>query len=385
MTPNLTDAGKNLLLRALTGDTITFTKIQLGNGPAQDASDATELSNPLLTVQLSEITLGDEYVTLSASFNNAAVESGFRITEIGFWAQDPDDTSKELLYAIGHEEEGTADYVPDNTNRILEMQFDALLFVGDAENVAAIINSSLVYASAAEFKAHVDDVDNPHAVTKAQVGLSNVPNVATNDQTVTYSDAEKLETLTSGEKLSAAFAKIKLAITNLIGHIGNKANPHGVTAEQAGAAAKTHTHSAADINQGVLSPMRGGTGEQISGDFFDKVREEVFYRYPYHGDGAAVRFIRLGFTPKAVFVTAADGLYKTDDSGNLYCTGGLALSTQNAVVEGHDSSGGDMPLDTNSNWALIHIAENGFYVKSNAAYGTHTNDAGTWYNCIAFK
>lgn len=49
MTPNLTDAGKNLLLRALTGETITFTKIQLGNGPAQDARTATGLVNPLLT------------------------------------------------------------------------------------------------------------------------------------------------------------------------------------------------------------------------------------------------------------------------------------------------------------------------------------------------
>ena len=55
MTPNLTDAGKNLLLRALTGETITFTKIQLGNGPAQDAKAATGLVNPLLTVELSKI------------------------------------------------------------------------------------------------------------------------------------------------------------------------------------------------------------------------------------------------------------------------------------------------------------------------------------------
>jgi len=71
-------------------------------------------------------------------------------------------------------------------------------------------------------------------VTKTQVGLGNVPNVSTNDQTPTYSDAVSLVTLSSGEKLSIAFAKIKLAITNLINHIGDKSNPHGVTKKQVG-------------------------------------------------------------------------------------------------------------------------------------------------------
>lgn len=81
---------------------------------------------------------------------------------------------------------------------------------------------------------HTSNTSNPHNVTKAQVGLSNVPNVITNDQTPTYSDTTTLSTLTSGEKLSTAFAKIKLAITTLINHISNKSNPHKVTIEQLG-------------------------------------------------------------------------------------------------------------------------------------------------------
>ena len=65
-------------------------------------------------------------------------------------------------------------------------------------------------------------------------GLGNVPNVATNDQTPTYSDTTTLVTLSSGEKISIAFAKIKLAITTLINHLANKSNPHGVTKTQVG-------------------------------------------------------------------------------------------------------------------------------------------------------
>ena len=74
--------------------------------------------------------------------------------------------------------------------------------------------------------------------TKSDVGLNNVPNVATNDQTPTYTEASTLTGLTSGEKLSVAFGKIKKAITDLISHLSNKSNPHSVTAEQVGALPK---------------------------------------------------------------------------------------------------------------------------------------------------
>ena len=66
--------------------------------------------------------------------------------------------------------------------------------------------------------AHADRMDNPHGVTKSQVGLGNVPNVATNDQTPTYSAASTLATLVSGEKLSVSMGKIMKAITDFISH-----------------------------------------------------------------------------------------------------------------------------------------------------------------------
>ena len=60
-----------------------------------------------------------------------------------------------------------------------------------------------------------------------------------NDQAPTYAEATTLETLTSGEKISIAFGKIKKAIKELISHIGNKNNPHGTTAKQVGAISTT--------------------------------------------------------------------------------------------------------------------------------------------------
>ena len=55
-----------------------------------------------------------------------------------------------------------------------------------------------------------------------------------NEQTPNYEVATELESLSSGEKISIAFGKIKKAILELISHLGNKNNPHEVTKEQVG-------------------------------------------------------------------------------------------------------------------------------------------------------
>lgn len=65
---------------------------------------------------------------------------------------------------------------------------------------------------------HISNKSNPHAVTKSQVGLGNVPNVETNDQTPTYTQASTLANLTSGEKLGVSLGKIMKAIADFIAH-----------------------------------------------------------------------------------------------------------------------------------------------------------------------
>lgn len=49
---------------------------------------------------------------------------------------------------------------------------------------------------------------NPHNVTKSDVGLSNVPNVTTNNQTPTFTKADSRDLPISGETLSTLFGKI---------------------------------------------------------------------------------------------------------------------------------------------------------------------------------
>lgn len=83
---------------------------------------------------------------------------------------------------------------------------------------------------------------NPHGVTKANVGLGNVPNVATNDQTATYTEASALAALTSGEKLSVAMGKIAKAVSSLISHLADNVK-HITAAERTSWNARTKKYS----------------------------------------------------------------------------------------------------------------------------------------------
>lgn len=419
MTPTLTDAGRNLMLRALTGDTIHFTEIQLGSGARPDPAKATSLQSMKLNLAISELSVGDNYATLSTLFSNSTVTVGFRITEAGFFAENPDNPAQSILYAYGTEDSATADYVPASSNRILEMQFDAFLFIGDAENVTAAINSSLVYASASEFNAHVANANNPHTVTKAQVGLGNVPNVATNDQTPTFTQNATLTNITSGEKVNSIFGKIMRAIADLISHIANKQNPHTVTLAQVGGAAVSHTHDASNIASGALPVNRGGTGATslttggilkgnstgaftaltgIGALYADSAGSPVFGTLPvnrggtgatslntlasqiasnlqcagtYIGNGETIRYIDVGFVPRAVLVTTNTGIMQSDTGEHL---GGFAVTNSDAVTDFHGAKK-VVTIGTANGFAVFHAPTNGVYA----------NTLKTRYNYIAFR
>lgn len=261
MALKLTPSGKDLLLRAMAGEAnINFAAIQFGNGSNAGAG-AVELSNPLLTAEITSYEVGDVFVTLTAVFSNSEISAGFRATELGVLADDPDNEGGTLLYAYEYTSEAKSDYIPASTDKVLETQQDVLVYIGDAENVTASISQSLIYAGKADFDAFVARRDNPHKVTAKQVGLGNVPNVATDDQTPTWTMASTLTALVSGEKLSVAFGKLAKAVSSLMAHLAATGkNVHKETPASIGAAAASHKHSTTDITSGTLGVGRGGTG-----------------------------------------------------------------------------------------------------------------------------
>lgn len=125
---------------------------------------------------------------------------------------------------------------------------------------------------------HTNDKENPHGVTKTQVGLGNVPNVATNDQTPTYTVPSEMAELSSGEKLGVAMGKIAKAVKSLIAHIVD-GTIHVTSSEKSAWNAKangTHKHTKSEItdfpstmtpsahNQGASTITAGTLGGKVN-------------------------------------------------------------------------------------------------------------------------
>ncbi len=140
---------------------------------------------------------------------------------------------------------GDGDYVhiSEPTDDCMEIKAKKLdIVLSDTTSGKLTVNGTALLdaiGAAAAGHSHTGYASSSHSHTASQIGLGNVPNVATNDQTPTYTQASALSALTSGEKLSAALGKIAKAVADLIAHLASKSNPHSVTAAQAGAVPTT--------------------------------------------------------------------------------------------------------------------------------------------------
>ena len=232
----ITNAGIELLKNALSGGTITVTAIKSGAGKVDVSAlkSQTAVSSIKQSGTVQGVTKTNETIKIGVLFSNAGLSAGYSMTQLGIYAKGS--TGSEVLFAISQSTTGKE--VPaESAMPSWSLVHNFYIKLNNDVKMTATVDPEGYVTFETMQKAlntHTGNKSNPHSVTKSQVGLGNVPNVATNDQTLTYSDATTLVTLSSGEKISIAFAKIKLAITTLINHLANKSNPHGVTKSQVG-------------------------------------------------------------------------------------------------------------------------------------------------------
>lgn len=209
-------------------------------------------------------------------------------------------------------------------------------------------------------------------------------------------------TIETGDGLEAEMSggvyRLKMAGgSDMAAHIARTDNPHRVTAEQIGAAAAGHTHTAGDITglspagigaapanhghnvsdlSGVLPVSKGGTGQTSLTALMSAMGAGKIVAGTYTGNGNESMTVNLGFTPKAVLI-----LYNGISFENYYGSYG--------VIWGGLAVGGD--LVSRSNHKAISIVTGGFCVyenmrnnpSGNNVYG-YTNYSGYKYNYIAF-
>ena len=259
----------------------------------------------------------NQKVPSSRTVNGHALTGNISLTAADVGA----DASGSAATALGSAKSYTDKKIVDLIGGAPET-LDTLKEVADAlaanEDVVEALDAAIgTKASTEALQAHTNSQSNPHKVTQAQVGLSNVenktgaeirgemtkaevekalgytpsaitnvPDVATNDQTPTFTQAAERANITSGEKLSTIFGKIMKWYADLKGvafsgsyhdlsnrpsipaAVAVKGNAESsyrtgnvnLTPGNLGAAAASHSHTASQVT-GLPSslPANGGT------------------------------------------------------------------------------------------------------------------------------
>lgn len=168
-----TRQGLDVLSQGLLGETITFTKLAIGDGILNVTTEGeyrdavlnlTSMIHWQLDLLIVEMTnQGDGRVLIHAIKPNADVPEGFFAKEQAVFAIDPK-TGEEILYSYRNSGESSS-YIPANTGPVTKtIDLGVMTVIQNAQNVEARIDTSFSYVALAKFDEHVNS-EHPHLNT----------------------------------------------------------------------------------------------------------------------------------------------------------------------------------------------------------------------------
>lgn len=325
-TKSLTNKGIALQAKAQAGSELRYTRFVIGDGrlSGQLLPTMTNVISSKKTVPVTKLKMrSPNEAIVGFTLSNQDVTSGFYFRELGLYAMDPDEGEILYLYANAGE---TADYIPPaGSDDVIQKSFDTLAFVGQAQNVTANIDHSLVYVTHPE-------------LNEAIAGLS----IA--DASLTKKGITLLSNATNGtrENVAATEKAVKTAYDK-----GYKAEADAATAQARAAKAESDAATAqaravtAEANAKDASlPRAGGT---VSGAL--RVNGEITF-----ADGSTFTQLKQsGVNAKQGIVDAINamgGSASTNDSWAVLFSKVRALKTpmKRTVISGiGQSSASNVP------------------------------------------
>jgi hypothetical protein len=161
MTP--TTNGDKMLIQAVNGHKLVFTRGAFGSGTLADNDDIktfTALKSEKMSLPIVDTVLSDtgEKITLIFNCSNSSLDTGFINREIGIFAKLDD--GNEVLYSYSNA--GMAyDYIPSKETPTNENTFEVEVYISSKAEINVTIDGSIVYLT----KAQVEEKINNHDKT----------------------------------------------------------------------------------------------------------------------------------------------------------------------------------------------------------------------------
>lgn len=161
MTP--TTNGDKMLIQAVNGHKLVFTRGAFGSGSLSDSDDIktfTALKSEKMSLPIVDTAVSDtgEKITLTFNCSNSSLDTGFINREVGVFAKLDD--GDEVLYSYSNA--GMAyDYIPSKETPTNENTFEVEVYISSEAEINVTIDGSIVYLT----KAQVEEKINNHDKT----------------------------------------------------------------------------------------------------------------------------------------------------------------------------------------------------------------------------
>ena len=160
----LTNTGRNLIAKALTGKELHFTRALVGDGSlgSRDPKGLTSLISMKRELPIQRMSL-TEYVgtaEVQLEMSNLNLTQGFYIREIGLMARDPD-TGQEVLYSYCNKGNEAAYIEAYNGTDQIAFTLSLVTVVDQAKNVTAYITNATQYVTYSRLEQRFMDLYAP--------------------------------------------------------------------------------------------------------------------------------------------------------------------------------------------------------------------------------
>lgn len=265
----LTKKGREKIVAAeAAGTHLALRHVAVGDALDPPTEDLTALRNEVWRGEVNRIQVDakDAHV-LNVEAVIPAQDGGFMVRELGLFDADGD------LIAVGRAPDSYKPLVEDGAAKSLLIVFK--IVIDNTAVVALSVDDSVVLVTreylAQQLSLHTTNKDNPHGVTKAQVGLNNVANytVATEAEAKEGTSNTKYMTPLRTNQLVGQIAGETAGgvQANLNEHIAETENPHKVTKAQVGLGnvdnVKQATKTEFDIHTADKTNPHGVTKSQV--------------------------------------------------------------------------------------------------------------------------
>ena len=142
----LTNEGASLMARILAGETITFKRFAIGDGFEYNIDNfptKTELVSEILSIPIVSMSIeNNDIVSLLGKFSTTELSNSFWYREIGIYIYDPEDETKEILYAYGNRNDYAEFITPHINEYQILKEIECKVSVGESANVKIYINNN---------------------------------------------------------------------------------------------------------------------------------------------------------------------------------------------------------------------------------------------------